>query len=1636
MHDSVESQLPDVAGLSAQGMLRHILAGRRQSYETEPARILEDFHNEVRTTESYNGRQLLELLQNADDAAKDQPEGLRKVLLRLTDSELLVANTGAPFSAKGVRSLLFANLSAKYGQPGLIGAKGLGFRALLNWSQRIRIDSGELHLAFSPDAAHSLLSELRNRSAEVRQTLADDPATHPMAILRWPAECAAPAQPRLAGYDTLITLDLTSAPVVIDKIQAQLRLLAPEVLVFLQHLDEVIIESPAGTHTLRCTGRGTNTICVWEAEKVREWQVFEHITSFQGETYHLKAAWNPAWAREPHASWLHTFFPTKVALPFPLLVHGPFELTSNRENLVNDEPGLNSHLLSELASFLVQVALALRASAGPDVFLPLRLLWDNGRTLQHGLEDLDFTAELRKHLRDAALLPRLDGSYGNLAETLYSDLPFARYLPACDCPNLLVTPATTADTAALSGILRQLGSPPPFTLSALLQRIAAARTVLPAAEYAQLLVLLIRKMKADRVVPGEGSLPDLFTGSDGEKLLPSLTQPVFLPPDEDAAPDSRRVPVRMMETAQAEALRKAFEVESFARLATELSILHLRAYSFPELARALVAYCSSHRPQRLHSELFRFFQAERRRLGAKKVVERAPGLSVVLPTLGRKGKTGESRAGHELYFGQAYDKPLCEELYHYNLSGKIVAGPAELGLAGKPLDQLVAYLRWCGVADEPRTLVRMLEPTERPYREFVLRRFDYRRERLNDLSLRNFTELAGYTTGNCQVTTIDDLGKILTNSKQLGTILAWVRGAATLGPQLTRAKEPATSYLEVKYGSLLNWRYVTGTQMASFLAWQFMTTPWLKAEGWEGRVTPEQTVLSPTIGAEFRPYLFRLPFKDGRLPAADRLFGSYAVYKQTMLQVGIRENIESVDVGLIYKVLSLLPGVDPTGRAARSIYRELAENFAWRPEYGEHESYRHFCLHGTVWCSSAAGEGYQPVRAVYYLPTADHSPTLRALFPLLAVAPGYESGKIQELFGVQPRPSLTLHLAEPAPTPHPLQARFDDDWHHLRPYLYAFRKDKSSQEDSLRRLQDLRIHLCVRLPVVYKDETRARALEIDEYRFVFPGKNNRRTAWLRVPGHISSLEQLQQEADACEAVAQLVCIALDTTVDKAHYDMLFGASRSKRDGILRNKLPSQGQAGLEEARQQLAYTSGAAQQFWTQFVHAAGTSKRVHLPVTTEAWRPWLLNRFPEASGQLEMVLADTDWETLSSAEGLVADELAPLWALFDSAVLEPAKFNKLGPIQLDFKPLFTRRFEQERDNYRLHFEAALRTLLRSRTAAQQKLYLTTLERYLRFMPPVVVTTKGQLANVWTKTVSDEFKLPVDWFSHPLDLPNPFDGNLKQLLAYGVEQNIPVHFIQMFLQGDSLQRRSLLYFDQLSLVKNALRKAYQPPVNAPSGTDTAASDRIVQVGDVTIRYGSWASLREQLEGWPRPTGSLETLKPQKPAPSGGNSSSASAQPRGRLGSDGAAHAEKSGQTGFLGELFAYWRLCDLYGAVNVVWESGNAQAAGLATEINDAAGYDLRYRPAVEQEWRRVEVKSGWEDLPLTDFYLSSGELAAGRKWGKAYELLLVSGVSQGPAGAQFTRIEAPFAFKGNVSFLDNPYFQVTTRNYHLRFRV
>lgn len=147
---------------------------RIKSYENTPAYLSSETNREYQTKRDYAGRELLELVQNAADAAaKANVHG--RVLIRISDSHMLIANTGYGFSATGVENLMLDSLSDKKStekSKRLIGEKGLGFRSLLNWTEEPLIVSKKLAVAFSREHSENKVTEIGKKCPAIQREVA------------------------------------------------------------------------------------------------------------------------------------------------------------------------------------------------------------------------------------------------------------------------------------------------------------------------------------------------------------------------------------------------------------------------------------------------------------------------------------------------------------------------------------------------------------------------------------------------------------------------------------------------------------------------------------------------------------------------------------------------------------------------------------------------------------------------------------------------------------------------------------------------------------------------------------------------------------------------------------------------------------------------------------------------------------------------------------------------------------------------------------------------------------------------------------------------------------------------------------------------------------------------------------------------------------------------------------------------------------------------------------------------------------------------------------------------------------------------------------------------------------------------
>ena len=407
-----------------------LAASQIENYRRQPAELVSHFNREVSALDGYRGRQLLELLQNADEAGVGSEAGC-KLCLHVSRDRLLVANTGRPFSPKGLTSLVVSDCSPKQlDRNRFIGCKGLGFRSILAWTSRPLISSGPYDVVFDRSRAIDIIQGLALDSAavaEVVRPFLEATNQWPAAVMRFPSTPDA-SDPwwreardwRAEGYDTVVVIPLgdgNRADETHREILEQLSALPASALLFCRHLTRVEI---TGDYTrtwelLREDHGADRATVVLQQDGMDElWQVYRRggqVSDGAAETsaggrhdYEVAVAVPQTVKSNPHGT-LCVFFPTHERMPCALVMHATLETTDDRNRLVNHAS--NREVLKNLATHVAAV-MEEQATLG-DPRRALELLAGVERA-DPELEDLGFVPALVTECAARRVFPRLDGA--------------------------------------------------------------------------------------------------------------------------------------------------------------------------------------------------------------------------------------------------------------------------------------------------------------------------------------------------------------------------------------------------------------------------------------------------------------------------------------------------------------------------------------------------------------------------------------------------------------------------------------------------------------------------------------------------------------------------------------------------------------------------------------------------------------------------------------------------------------------------------------------------------------------------------------------------------------------------------------------------------------------------------------------------------------------------------------------------------------------------------------------------------------------------------------------------------------------------------------------------------------------------
>ena len=319
---------------------------------------------EYELARDYNGRQILELLQNVDDAYSEtgtDNEDDVSVKIILKDNILEVGNTGTTFSQETIERLCLGRASEKSSKN--IGNKGTGFRALLNDAEWVEVHSGDFSIRFSEQYAQEQFEQYVNKfsnkfSSVIYRQLQGWKKEYNLCfpIMNCPEQIAR----RETGFDTLIRVKLKEENR--DKsagILNQLRQPFYKSLLFLPNITqiEIVIDDVIKTFEKVVVGKqvllseSQNTLSSYYVEEKKNVLVSGNKAANLIIAVPLEEDYD--FLNEK----LYCYFPIRnCKTPVNSLIHAPFLTNNSRDDIPNDNEQINKKIFEECLKFLKEVA--------------------------------------------------------------------------------------------------------------------------------------------------------------------------------------------------------------------------------------------------------------------------------------------------------------------------------------------------------------------------------------------------------------------------------------------------------------------------------------------------------------------------------------------------------------------------------------------------------------------------------------------------------------------------------------------------------------------------------------------------------------------------------------------------------------------------------------------------------------------------------------------------------------------------------------------------------------------------------------------------------------------------------------------------------------------------------------------------------------------------------------------------------------------------------------------------------------------------------------------------------------------------------------------------------------------------------
>lgn len=1604
-----------------------------QSYITQILNMTGAYRREIERSKGYHGRQLLELLQNADDEAENTEKP--SVLIKLEIDRLIIANNGSPFSKEGILSLMYSDNSPKIKRQKKIGYKGLGFRSVLNWSQSIGIKSGHFSIEFSRDNAIDFFKSLLQKHPKLRTDIKEastEIEKYPIATLAVP-KWKETYDIDTSEYETYIIINFSSNKIR-QEIQQQINELCMEVALFLNNLRSIKLESSERKETILrmpLEDYGYEEIQLQDdSGKVidsKKWRIFssigelpEHIRQDEMTKqfeYDLRIAVSEN--IDDDINRLFSFFRTEVKFPFPAIIHGTFDLDGTRNHLNKNE--VNEFLLEKLAELMIDTAKQLTQVTDEVNWDSMKLLVKKG-DFDEKVEKMSFYEKLLDKIKSHKLVPVISNKYMAVDENpVFFETPYAEILKKF--PEVFCELALHTSDTGVQQLIKDLDIVE-YEQKDFIKRLNQVSDQLNIDDRAE----LILKIASDYLHYFERIekrvMPSLFV-DEGGKVIDSKTQSL-LPPERSRFQLPKNVAITFISNELFRILKNKSGVNTGEMLVNKLKYFNIQPYSFDTVIRRIVNSTtrynrknpenSQEHIKNMLNSLFLIFKDD-------KDSEKKFPANVNVPLITRKGELKNAR---ELYFGSEYPAGKVMDALYSSIDDTVfVANKDELGFRQDDEHKVTEFLEWVGVERFPP--VELQETKEEEYAGYVLKKLNYPyKTNCGDIfsSYEQFKEKKSEYTSSIRIYNIAVIDAILEKAR-FEDIIVWLHLDTNIHKMISKGQELEGSTYQIDIRGKRKLRTIYHRDISSFIVWKIKTTKWIKTES-GGKVKPEICYLSKTL-IDMSP-LVEVPalnlkdkaFKENNIELSD--------IEYILTKVGVSKDFSDFPTETIYSILRKLETSDPEGKKAKTIYRQIIESKPreWSKEVAEEKARKDFVKDGKLLAKSDGQIRYFPVKDTYYVDNITFCKQIMHKFPIVEIDRRSGKDQVRDIFGVNPLEDIKFEINE-EPHRHKLDKDFSKAFESFKPYILAYRLQKKDVNSELNRLKKLKIVLCTGIRATYKHNDVEDDLKLNPYEHIQAGGETTAYLLLNPEKRYDNLGDLKNDIKFCESLAEIISGILKVGENRKDFRDLFPKDRSQRDMIIQSDLDDPHLEKLKKARELFRNPSDLEEDFWQNILEVKGNARNIIEQVEGKEVVKLLADELKIEKSLLEELYKKINYEELS-----IKSNLPYFKQLFEALKMSAEEFNHVSYEQIDFQEYFEKEITYETFKLLNKFRSFLYSQLLDKDIDEKKNFMKYVNEYKEsylindydINKELEIDKKKYFDMLFKKEKFKQLELTYEQLTeqNEIDLEKLFRDK-KMKLQKKLTQTMPFlsEYIKEFL--DDNENKSLLFFGEYDELIKQFENEYKLEETGEGIVRTRKKKIKLNDKDAEYDENNYQTLMDNIdEDLNDNEYYIDMYDPVKPRekPSQG-------RPGGRAGSS--AKVTNSKEIGFIGEYYVYQSLIKKYSKDNVSWVSEYAKTANINTEGRDGLGYDLM-RIDDKGEVHYVEIKAtNTDDL---SFPISSSEVRFGEKHKDNYEIILVFNVCS--QNREFKNLGNIFKYAEDESFTNNTKFSVENDGFRIRF--